>query len=414
MRLAPEIERLISASLLRLRMKSPFFATLALFTHFLPTQVLPIAATDGQDIFFNPDLLRSLPSTQVDSLLLHEVLHAALLHVPRRGERKPELWNAAADIVVNGMIAQQGCFELPPDALRDPKLEHLSVEEIYEILLQNNPNCSTDQPDLLSQPPCDASGEDQSGIGEGERRQEGEGEARNHGAEGNFPSQIDSGSLAQARQTALEAHWRDAMQQAIAIAHSTNSQGSLPAGMQRELRALTHAKLDWRSYLWRYLVQTPTDFMGFDRRFIGRGLYLEALQGESVQVFVAVDTSGSIGDQQMQLFLSEVQGILKAYPHLTCDLYYADAQAYGPYPLEADSEIPKPEGGGGTSFVPFFEKVSLNRDWHSSGVCVYLTDGYGTFPQEPPVLPVLWVVTPGGLDSEQFPFGETVQLLSAS
>ncbi len=114
----------------------------------------------------------------------------------------------------------------------------------------------------------------------------------------------------------------------------------------------------------------------------------------------------------MQLFLSEVQGILKAYPHLNCELYYADAQAYGPYPLEADSEIPPPVGGGGTSFVPFFEKVSVNRDWHSSGVCVYLTDGYGTFPQELPVLPVLWVVTPGGLDPEQFPFGETVQLLS--
>lgn len=407
MRLTPEIERLISASLLRLRMKSPFFATLALFTHFLPTQVLPTVATDGQDIFFNPDLLRSLPSAQIDSLLLHEVLHAALLHVPRRGEREPELWNTAADIVVNGMIAQQGCFELPPDALRHPKLEHLSVEEIYEILLQNNPDRSTCQPDLLSQPPCDAPGEGQSGMGEGK--------AKSQGVHENSPSQIDrdSGSLAQARQAALEAHWRDAMQQAIAIAHSTNSQGSIPGLMQRELRALTRAKLDWRSYLWRYLVQTPTDFMGFDRRFIGRGLYLEALQGESVQVFVAVDTSGSIGDQQMQLFLSEVQGILKAYPHLTCELYYADAQAYGPYSLDADSEIPKPVGGGGTSFVPFFERVSANREWHSNGVCVYLTDGYGTFPQEQPILPVLWVVTPGGLDPEQFPFGETVHLLSA-
>ncbi|MEG4320448.1 MULTISPECIES: VWA-like domain-containing protein [unclassified Microcoleus] len=414
MRLAPEMERLISGSLLRLRMKSPFFATLALFTHFLPTQLVPTAATDGWDIFFNPDFLRSLPPAQVDGLLLHKVLHAALLHVPRRGERQPELWNVSADIVVNGMIAQQGCFELPLNPLRDPKLEHLSVEEIYELLLQQNPNCSISQPDLLSQSPCDASGEGGLAMGKGERWQEAEGKASRQGAEGNSPFQTDSGSLAQAKQAALETHWRDAMQQALAIARSTNSQGSIPAGMQRELRALTRAKLDWRSYLWRYLVQTPTDFMGFDRRFIGRGLYLEALQGESVQVFVAVDTSGSIGDQQMQLFLSEVQGILKAYPHLTCDLYYADAQAYGPYSLESDSEIPQPIGGGGTSFVPFFDQVSVNRDWHSSGVCVYLTDGYGTFPQEPPVLPVLWVVTPGGLDLAQFPFGETVQLLSAS
>lgn len=75
-------------------------------------------------------------------------------------------------------------------------------------------------------------------------------------------------------------------------------------------------------------MQTPTDFIGFDRRFIGRGLYLETLIGESVQVFVAMDTSDSIGDRQLQMFLSEIQGILNAYPHLKCELYYVDAEAY--------------------------------------------------------------------------------------
>jgi predicted metal-dependent peptidase len=62
MKLSLEIERLISASLLRLRMKSTFFATLALFTRFRATQTFSTAATDGQDIFFNPEFLRSLPS----------------------------------------------------------------------------------------------------------------------------------------------------------------------------------------------------------------------------------------------------------------------------------------------------------------------------------------------------------------
>ena len=79
-------------------------------------------------------------------------------------------------------------------------------------------------------------------------------------------------------------------------------------------------QLDWRSYLWRYLVKTPTDYSGFDRRFIGRGLYLENLEGESVKVYVAVDTSGSIDNQQLKTFLSEVNGILNSYPHLECEL----------------------------------------------------------------------------------------------
>lgn len=385
MKLAPEIERIISASLLRLRMKSPFFATLALFTRVQATQTLPTAATDGRDIFINEEFVRSLSSPQVDGLLLHEVLHAALLHVVRRGQRERMLWNVAADIVINGMIAQQQGFELPEEGIRDPKLEHLSVEEIYEILLPRTTYYSLCDLDLLDQPPDDAS--------------EGGGNC-------------ESGSLGKAKQASVETHWRNAMQQAIVVARSSNNQGSIPARIQRELGALTQAQLDWRSYLWRYLVRTPTDFTGFDRRFIGRKLYLEALEGESVQVFVAVDTSGSVGDQQMQLFLSEVGGILNAYPHLNCELYYADAEAYGPYSLSNQSEIPRPVGGGGTSFVPFFDKVNTNRDWYTTGVCVYLTDGYGTFPAEPPSLPVLWVVTPGGLALEQFPFGEAVRLLS--
>lgn len=387
-------QKLISASLLRLRMKSPFFATIALFAQFRPTQQLDTAATDGKDIFFNPDYLRSLSHAQQDGLLLHEVLHAALLHVLRRGVREQKVWNVAADIVVNGAIAQQG-FELPPGGLRDLKLEHLCVEEIYELLLKKGS-------DRFSLPMADLIG---NGLGE---QWEYSFKTNRRDAENAEKSPTDS--LSQARQAALETHWRNALQQAAVVARTVN-QGKIPAGMERELASLTSPQLDWRSYLWRYLVQTPTDFMGFDRRFIGRGLYLEALVGESVRVFVAVDTSGSIDNEQLRMFLSEVQGILSAYPHLQCDLYYVDAEAYGPYPLNPDSNLPSPKGGGGTSFVPFFSQVQETWDGHQ-GVCIYLTDGYGTFPEQPPELPTLWVVTPGGLDLSQFPFGEAVRLLS--
>ena len=146
-------QKIISASLLRLRMKSPFFATLALFARFIPTQTISTAATDGKDIFYNPDFLQSLPIPQQDGLLLHEVLHAALLHVLRRGVRDARLWNIAADIVVNGIIYQQGCFELPAGGIRDTQLETFSVEEIYELLQQQGCNYCLDNPDLLETSP---------------------------------------------------------------------------------------------------------------------------------------------------------------------------------------------------------------------------------------------------------------------
>jgi predicted metal-dependent peptidase len=120
MKLAPEIERIISSLAVAASHEVTFFRELALFTRVQATQTLPTAATDGQDIFINEEFVQSLSSPQVDGLLLHEVLHAALLHVVRRGQREAMLWNVAADIVVNGMIFQQKGFELPNGGIQRP------------------------------------------------------------------------------------------------------------------------------------------------------------------------------------------------------------------------------------------------------------------------------------------------------
>ena len=77
------------------------------------------AATDGINIFVNKDFLLSLSSTQQNALMLHEVLHMALLHVTRRGSRDPKIWNIAADIVVNDLIIRNTSFRLPKDAIID-------------------------------------------------------------------------------------------------------------------------------------------------------------------------------------------------------------------------------------------------------------------------------------------------------
>jgi predicted metal-dependent peptidase len=386
MALDPATSRLVSAALLRVCDRSTFFATLALFARVDISARVPTAATDGRDIFVNPAFFGALTPAEQDAVLLHEVLHAALLHVPRRGSRDPQVWNVAADIVVNGMIAKEG-YTLPDGALRDPGNEHLSAEEIYDLLMQ-----SAQQPapapwsDLLDARPSDASLPADAGV----------------------PSDQDGDQ--QGRRAALERYWRDAQQQARIVAESSQA-GSMPAGLARELGSLSEARIDWRSYLWRYLVQTPNDFTGFDRRFVGQGLYLESLTGESVHVHVAVDTSGSVDQRALDVFLSEVRAILYAYPHLRCDLYYADSALHGPFPLTPGGPLPPPIGGGGTSFRPFFERLENERDSWTATVAVYLTDGYGDFPAAAPSDPVLWVVTPGGLDVARFPFGEAVRLI---
>jgi len=362
------LQKRLSGSLLRLREREPFFGALALFATPLLTETCATAATDGKRIFWSREFLARLSGDEVDAVMLHEVLHAALLHVPRRGVREPLRWNIAADIVVNGMVVAAR-LKLPRGAVRAPEWETLAVEEVYELLGKTSTHWCLAEGwhDLL--------------------------DPRNDSA-------------------ALGAHWRAAQAQARALMQA-QGRGSLPVGWERELSLLESAQLDWRSYLWRHLVRTPTDFVGIDRRLVSRGLYLETLEGESVRVAVCVDTSGSIGTTELAQFLGEVQGILRSYPHLTCDLYFADAALHGPYSLDSHTtQIPPPVGGGGTDFCPFFAALH-EVEGEPYTVCVYLTDGHGTFPDDPPACAVLWVVSAGGLAATAFPFGEVARLLMA-
>ncbi len=252
----------------------------------------------------------SLPKAQQDGLLLHELLHAALLHITRRGHREANLWNLAADIVVNGLIIEQGLFELPEGGIRKPEWEKMSVEEIYDLLLKKSPNLKLPNPDLLSQPPEDCKGNSSSNSQNSEQENDSSNSSSQNKKDDNKNNndEIDSlngsensqdsekednknnsssenkqknnntksnqfGSLTQAEKEKLASHWRNAMQQATLI-QRTKNQGKLPAEIERKLEEISQSQIDWRSYLWRYLVQTPNDFRGYDRRFVGRGLYL--------------------------------------------------------------------------------------------------------------------------------------------
>jgi len=132
------------------------------------------------------------------------------------------------------------------------------------------------------------------------------------------------------------------------------------------------------------------------------------MDGETVRVAVCVDTSGSIGSKDLGRFLNEIRGILSAYPSTRVDLFACDTELHGPWELDSpDCPTPTLKGGGGTSFVPFFEALQKT----TPDVAVYLTDGFGDFPEKAPHYPVLWVVIPGGLSNNEFPFGETARMV---
>lgn len=365
-------ERLMGVTM-RIRGAHPFFGTLSLFTKFHINDSVQTAATDGKDIWLNPDFISKLDFDQYAGLIIHELLHAALNHCHRRREREPILWNIAADIVVNGAILRDTTYSLPEGSIQHPTLCLLSVEEVYEQLrAHSETKFDLRMVDLV-----------EGFTGHPGKKQQ----ARRQGD-----------------------YWRSAISKAAAIAKQTGrGYGHRGLGLKREIDEFQNPSLGWKELLWEHVVSTPSDYSGFDRRFLWQGIYLDAVAGESVKVAIAIDTSGSIAHDELTAFLSEIQGMLDAYPNLEGMLFYADANLYGPYEISRYEEMSNPKGGGGTRFDVFFNYIKKchNRE---NLVCIYFTDGFGVYPSEIPDCDVVWVISDGGIASTEIPFGNVVRL----
>jgi predicted metal-dependent peptidase len=383
----------ISKCIIQVKRECHFFGALMLFAEIHPDKSIDTAATDGKKIIVNENFLASLKSSEQNALLLHEVLHMALLHVTRRGQRDGYVWNIAADIVVNDLIIRNTKFKLPQGAIIEKKYKDKSVEHIYEDLLKNNKYkkiiFKSSMIDILDK---QQEGGDQDASGK---------------------------KLTEAEIEEVESFWRDKLEvlkNADQFDSKNKDQGSIPGGMGIEIESILEPEVDWRHALWKYVGKTPADFDDLDRRFFYRGLYLEGLLTEALEVSVCIDTSGSVSDTLLEQFLAELKGILRSYPHVKCDLFYGDTELFGPYPIQTIEQTPKAMGRGGTSFRPFFKYLQNNQNnlMGAHKVSIYFTDGYGDFPSKEPEDPTMWLVCKDGLESKEFPFGEVVRISTES
>ena len=91
-------------SKLRLLYENGFYGVLLSHMKFSIDEECETAYTDGERIAFSPAFMDQLSDPQLDFVLMHEVLHVALLHCFRTGDRQSDLFNIACDIVVNSNI----------------------------------------------------------------------------------------------------------------------------------------------------------------------------------------------------------------------------------------------------------------------------------------------------------------------
>lgn len=420
MRIESSLERKLTRARTQLLLNQPFFGTLCLRLKLIAGDV-PTMATDGRRIVYSPAFVSSLQPAELEAVLAHEVVHCALGHHCRRGQRDPQLWNEAADLAINPLLISNG-FSLPEGALLDPAFDNLSAEEIYARRLKESgsggnstqPSAGGNGPASPKQAPSQQS--PQSGPDNPlEKQPVQDGQWGSTGTESPRPGAFgevmdatdeDGKPASEAEKSRQQHEWSIAADQAI---RSAKACGQEPASIERPLQESRESKQDWRSILRDFVAaRMPSDYRWNppNRRFVASRLYLPSVARAGLgTIVIGVDTSGSVGEKELEQFAGEISAICdEAEPECVyvvyCDAAVQGFQEFGP----AERVDLEPKGGGGTDFRPVFQWVEENSI--DPACLIYLTDLCCHSYPAPPEYPVLWVS-----DSHRTaPFGETVQI----
>jgi predicted metal-dependent peptidase len=353
-------EKLITARV-GLLLKASFFGNLATRLKLVNAdEWCGTAATDGRHFYYNSRFVEMLRPKELEFLFGHEVLHCVYDHFGRRGDRDPQIWNIANDFCVNADLKKHTVGEMitTVPCLYDKKYDGMSSEEVYDSLMENAEKISIQ--DLINK----MIDEHLDGNGEGE----GEGE------DGKGRPKLSESERAKIRDEIKEAM--------LAAASACQDAGNIPAGVKRMIQDLTEPKMNWRELLRMQLESTiKSDFTWM--RASRRGWHMDAVMpgmktDPMIDIAVAIDASGSIGESMLKDFLSEIQGIMDSFPAFRIHLVTFDTECYNPQQYDSDNldticdyEI---AGGGGTDFDAVFRY--LKQEEIEPKRLVVFTDGY--------------------------------------
>ena len=125
-----ESARRISDCVTALLRDQPIFGSLALRLPIRADAGREMLASDGREIRYSPEWVADTDADLIKTAIGRMVLACALKHHTRRGERDPERWQRASQLVIHGLLCDTG-FKLPPEA---EAWDGISVEQAYDRL----------------------------------------------------------------------------------------------------------------------------------------------------------------------------------------------------------------------------------------------------------------------------------------
>lgn len=310
------------------------------------------ACTNGRDVMYGREFMDDLSEPELRAVALHENLHKAFRHLTTWRslyKENAQLANMACDYVINLMIKDSDPrgvdVKLPDCGLVDEQYRGLNAKQVFDKLKEQG----------------------ESGGGDGFDEHDWKG-----------AEELSEGDLKE-----LQKQIDQALRQGAILADKMNG------NVGREVKDLLEPKIDWREALRDFITSFCADkdvstWRKPNRRWVDQDVYLPSLIGESVgPLVVAVDTSGSIGGDDLGAFLSEVVSICKTVTPERIDLLYWDHRVarhekYEPDGFGALMQSTKPAGGGGTDVNCVF-RYAKDKSIKPEAVIV-LTDGYTPWP----------------------------------
>ena len=353
-----------------------------------PQEIPTMAVDTGWRLYYSPDFVMSESAEALATVLLHECMHCMLEHgrrfeaLPIAGKRNT-IWNYAGDCAINQVLddAHMPWTEVTP--VRYENIEHQGVdrtmptEVAYGVMVAYQLEHPEDEQDS-----------DCGSVSGGKRRQY-ELDPDDSDSPANTVNQQDN--------------ILDSVSSAIISAQ--NNGEDIPDALSRIARDRLEPTLDWRKLLAFNLRSAVSNVAGRrdytyarpSRRqgainAAGLKFILPAMrQPQPPCVAIVLDTSGSIGDDTLDVYLSEIRGIMNAVGIssgvwvLPCDSKVHEVEKIRSF----DVTKVRIKGGGGTDMSVGIQEALRIRP--RANIVVTLTDGATPWPETKPVGSIIYL-----------------------
>ncbi len=377
-----------------LMLKEPYYGFFLIMLNKVWRKDLPTAGVSKHNINYqlaiNEEFWTGLSDDHKMGLLKHELLHIAFGHLVSFGSfSNKKLANIAMDMEINQYIEASW---LPEGGI--------NIDDYTDIQLDRKAGCRYYYDQLLRlQDEKDKNGT--SGDQEMDKLLDNiaNGDVPDHSTWEEFEDMSEAEKKLIDKQ--VQKILQDAKEQTI------KKRGNVPGEIEGliVLDEVVKAKFDWKGYLRRFTGTSTKIFTKKIRRKENHryednpGLKIKMRQ----HMLLAIDTSGSVSNEELSEFMNEIHHIHKAGVDITIVQCDTSIRSIEPYKGKNDLKV---HGRGGTEFDPVLDYYNANIGKYTS--LVYFTDGE-CYTSVKPKNRVLWVLSERSYMNEDLP-GQVIKL----